>query len=247
MKPPFGNPAMGYFISEETLFLGQTFTLSGEEAQHLLGARRIRLGEKIEIQDPKEQRFLCEILELGRKSLELKTLIQLTPPAEPAFSIHLWQAMVKEKAADYILQKATELGAYELVFFQSQYAARLPEPREEAHKVERWQKIALEACKQSGRVRPPFIRLERQAPWETLVQGPSLMLHPGGNFDLTQPAWGKEANSLNLLIGPEGGFSEEEAQTYGGPRLHLGPRILRADTAALAALTLLGHHFGDLG
>ncbi|MDT8446709.1 MAG: RsmE family RNA methyltransferase [bacterium] len=235
---------MGYFLADLNLVLDQAFRLEGEEAAHLLQSRRIRADEELEIQDPTGQRFLCRVLARERRSLELLPQRPLTPPAEPEFKLYLHQAMVKEKALDFILQKATELGAAGIYLFESEHSQRLPEGRDREKKEERWQKILWEACKQSGRQRPPELGLEETSPLVSSFSEPCFVLDPYHEGPLLKDL--ALEGAARMLLGPEGGFAQEELAGFQGQYLKLGPRVLRADTAALAGLSLFGAYFGDL-
>lgn len=235
---------MGYFLYDQALQIETPALLRGEEAVHLLGARRIKLGEEIELQDPSGCRFLCRVLSRGRKEVELLPFSELSPPPEPKFRLVLHQAMVKEKALDFILQKATELGAAKIHLFESEHSQRLPEGKELERKTDRWQKILWEACKQSGRAQPPELALGEACPLKTSFEQDRFVFDPYQEG----PGWPglKPAGGAHLILGPEAGFTPEELQPFEGYFLPLGPRILRAETAALASLAIFGARFGDL-
>ena len=225
---------------------GQRFELAGEEALHLLGSRRVRIGEEVEVQDPTGRRFLAAVQAKERKSLELLSLKELVPPAEPNFQIWLHQAMVKEKALDLILQKSVELGAAGVFLFETEHSQPLPQGNERTHRLERWHKILWEACKQSGRLRPPVLTLSAVSPLERVFDQPAFVFDPYRPPTSLQGLT-LEAQGVHLILGPEAGFEPHELESFTGGFLGLGPRILRAETAALAALTLFGGRFGDLG
>jgi len=236
---------MGYFLTTLPLQLNQDFWLEGEEANHLLSSRRIRLGEHIELQDPQLNRFVCEVLEVQRHKLQLTPQSQSLVPEEPSLKLWLYQAMIKEKPLDWVLQKSVELGAARVVLFQSEHAQPLPKAREQDKKLSRWQKILNEAAKQSGRAIIP----------ELIIQDQNVLAHPFDGpafvFDPYKPATALKSierplTKAHLILGPEGGFSREELESFQGTYLSLGPRILRAETAALTALALFGGFFGDL-
>ncbi|MDX2470580.1 MAG: RsmE family RNA methyltransferase [SAR324 cluster bacterium] len=248
---------MSYFLTENQLKLLEPFELKGEEAGHILLSRRMRVTEQLEIQDQNGQRYVCEITELQRKSLVLKPLNKAEIPLEPLLGLILYQSLVKEKALDFIIQKACELGAAKIILFQSQNSQKLPQSQykgktqdkaqhqgEAEKRLGRWNKIALEAAKQSGRLKPLEIQLLEALPLD-LPPEATLVFDTSGERkslkDLNLPK-----TNLNLILGPEGGFSKGELpDTY--PAYHLGPRILRADTAALAVLSILQFSLGDMG
>ena len=180
----------------------------------------------------------------------VKVFINACLPGPPASSLHthLGQVMSRGERMDYAIQKATELGVNEITpLFSRRCEVKLDATRQ-AKRLAHWQQIAISACEQSGRLDIPHIYppallndwLER-----THAQS-KLVLHP----HQTQPLVSQETPvSCALLIGPEGGFTDQEveqAQAQGYTGLNLGPRILRTETAPLAALTLLQYIWGDL-
>lgn len=240
---------MSYFIFEGKLELNQAFILKGDEAAHLLQSRRIQPGEWIEIQDVSYQRFQAKVVAVLKKELKLLPISLLNPPADSPYKINLFQALIKDKALDLILQKATELGVASICIFQSSYSQRLKKDVEK--QVARWQKICVEACKQSGRVKPPALsfldshkELEKfihshtkSVPTICLTTSPqSLRLGKIPNF----------RGAVNLLIGPEGGWQAGECSGPTTIPVNLGQRILRSETAAIATISILQYVFGDL-
>ncbi len=232
---------MSYFIYTGQIRSGCTFALVGPEAAHLLSSRRMRVEEEVEIQDERGRRYQCRIARIARKELVLQALKQLTPPPEPSCKITLYQAMMKERGLEILLQKATELGCHRLVLFESRYSQRLPVGKEREKKLIRWERIGQEAAKQSGRLWPCELRLHAGFP---PLGERAFLFHPRGN----RQSWAeipKELTKVALCLGPEGGFAEEELPPGVG-LLGLGPRVLKAETAAITALGLMQHLLGDL-
>ena len=239
---------MSYFFTENQINLLEPFELKGEEAGHILLSRRMRLAEQLEIQDQNGKRYVCEITELQRKSLVLKPLFEAEIPEEPLVDLILYQSLVKEKALDFIIQKACELGTAKIILFQSQNSQKLPKSPELEKRLSRWNKIALEAAKQSGRLKPSEIGFLDGVPMG-LPPETTLVFDTVGTRkslkSLELPE--KEAKKqLNLILGPEGGFKKGELPAN-YPAYHLGPRVLRADTAALAVISIVQFYFGDMG
>lgn len=249
---------MSYFFSKKDLKIGEEFALSGEEAGHLILSRRIKVGEKIKVQDVAQRRFLAEVLAAGRGELKLRVLAELPVPAEPALAITIFPALIKEKQLDFILQKSTELGAHAVHFFN---AANTPLNLSELseHKLTRWQKICQEAAKQSERVSIPALDfsanlsevIKRATGLDLLLildvsgkEKVSALLEKLKQQNLAAPKF------LGIIIGPEGGLTEQElaeCQKLSNAHLiKLGPRVLRAETAAIAALAIVQALFGDL-
>ncbi len=243
---------MSYFNFKGIIKADQYFTLKDEDALHLLQSRRINTGEIIEIQDELFNRWQVKVENRKKRSLTLLPIEQIEPPPESSFLIHLFQAQVKEKALDFIIQKTTELGTTSITIFQSHYSQQYKTGIEIEKKQARWRKIALEACKQSGRVKPPKISFI--ADFSELTQQ---LKNSAGNFvpTICFESSGKAisldqstvaVNEVNLLVGPEGGWDTEELELMDCDKVYLGPRILRAETAAISVVSIFQYLLGDL-
>ena len=237
---------MPYFLHNAPLSLDKPFLLEGDEAHHLTITKRARLGEVVIIQDPKHNRFSCEIVSINKKSSELLPKQRLTPPLEPVFRLTLCQALVSEQALDFIITKATELGVSKIYFFQADLSPHSIKGKEDK-KLERWNKIALEAAKQSMRLLPPKIALTKDlADTLSSVESSEIRLFLDVSVQ-KKPNIENKAGSASLFVGPEGGWSNKErtlAATI--PAFQLGPRILKAETAALTGIAILQHQLGDM-
>lgn len=241
--------AMSYFLYDNEVKLNQRFTLKGEEASHLLRSRRIQPGELVEIQDTSHQRFQCQVESVSKRELILRSVEQVIPPAESPLKLHLYQALIREKPLEIILQKSTELGATSINLFQSRYSQRLK--KDSAKSGQRWQKICIEACKQSGRTTPPAIHFFESI--DAVVQTiqsktavPPALCFSTSEQGISLDQLQLDSNEVNLLIGPEGGWFEDELAPLDPFHVHLGQRILRSETAAVTAVALLQFLFGDL-
>lgn len=243
---------MPYFLFSGVIRPGQPFDIHSDEAGHILKSRRIQIGETIQIQDLETVRFEARVEKLGKRSLTLYPMRQLQMPPESPFKIHLCQALVKEKALDTIIQKGTELGVSSICVFQSRFSQRLHAKAEVGKKTQRWQRIAIEACKQSGRALPPDISFAFELDKFHQVSGkssietiPLLCLESSGNSIALNRA-NTDLSEVVLIVGPEGGWGEDEWDRFPIQRVHLGPRILRSETAAIAGITILQYQKGDL-
>lgn len=240
---------MPYFISDTELSKNKEFSLNPEEARHIIVSKRAQNKERIIVQDPNENRFLCEIVSINKKNLVLKALSPITPPKEPDIKITLCQAYISEQNLDFILAKATELGATEIAIFQAEFSPNNLKEKSEK-KLTRWQKITAEAAKQSERIRPPKITIHKDL-LTTLEYtnkiGKRIFLD---TLKTASSASNNEIKQFALFVGPEGGFSEKERKlaknTNNLQGVSLGERILKAETAAIAGLTLLQYNYGDL-
>jgi len=216
---------------------------------------RLRPGDSVTVFDDEGWEHEGIIRCYRDASAEIEILKSYRPERESCLDVTLAQAVARGEKMDWIVQKATELGVRAIVpFFSSYTIPRLDSKKIEARKV-RWRKIALAAAKQSGRTRIP--ELLNACDFTELVRRPS-------SCDLKLLLWEKESlqslkqiregkasvNSLLLAIGPEGGFSAEEASEamrHGFLSIRLGKRILRTETAAVAALALAQFLWGDMG
>lgn len=237
---------MTYFLTDETIEIGQEYILKGEEAAHILKSRRLKKREFFNIQDKNNNRFKVSPGKLQRHQLTYIPFEQIICPKEPDFKINIFQALVKEKATDFIIQKATELGAAHICFFESQNSQIIKHQKEVDKKLERWNKIALEACKQSDRQIPPKVIFRKTLSSDDLFSDCSTYILNSYSKETLSQKDLFPLNGVNLVIGPEGGFLENEFSSINMKSLYLGPRILRADTAAISSLVLMQYLAGDL-
>ena len=239
-----------FFISP-TDITGQTAQLTGPEAHHLRTVLRLKPGDPITFFDGTGARYQARI-ERILKDQVTATIIEHSLDPPPKVSLHLGQALLKGQKMDLILQKATELGVDTIWPFYSEHG--IHKPQKDAQ-MERWQRIVLEACKQCNRAKPPAIHLP-QAITDLLAQSPPCDTRlifweheTRQTLDKIIAEQETDCRSVLFLLGPEGGFSEAEvacAQKEGFTPVSLGSRILRAETATLAATVILQFALGNL-
>jgi 16S rRNA (uracil1498-N3)-methyltransferase len=234
------------FFSPRALAGQQQLELDGQVVRHMIQVLRLQPGEQVQLFDG-QCCYLAELLE-GNKNRALLQLLQPLDTAPPSpLRSHLGQAVSKGDKMDWIIQKATELGVSEITPLYTRYGdVRLKGEREQK-KLEHWQQVAISACEQCGRNDLPVVHPPLQlADWlQHRDEQLKLLLHPHGQSDALAR---QSVQSVALLIGPEGGLQDEEvtqARQMGFAGLRLGPRILRTETAPLAALTLVQHWWGD--
>jgi 16S rRNA (uracil1498-N3)-methyltransferase len=243
---------VSYFLTSQKLEIDKETTVSGEEAVHIFAARRIKPGETIEIQDANNKRFLTKVVAASRKEVKVSPMQQIDTPLEPDLQIYVLLALVKEKALDYIIQKITELGVRELIIFPSTNSPI--EPGNKEKRVERWQRISIEATKQSGRAYPTqvtFLDNMDQALEAARKTDLTFLLEKTGNKNFRDVSTEKpKIKSVAVIIGPEGGLTADEIKQSlaikNSVAVRMGPRILRADTATIAAVSTIQALFGDL-
>ncbi|HEX8720814.1 MAG TPA: 16S rRNA (uracil(1498)-N(3))-methyltransferase [Pyrinomonadaceae bacterium] len=239
---------------------GGAVVLSEEESRHLRDVLRLRAGDEASVFDGEGREFACVVAEAGGRGGRAARL-EVRGPAEPPapespLELTLAVALLKGEKFDLVVQKATELGATRLVPVETRRAdVRLRDARDAGRRVERWRRLALEAAKQSGRARVPTVAPPR--PFESLAAAapgertPRVMFaeRGGAGLDSLAAGFGGGRRELTALVGPEGGWEDEEtefARSHGWRVVTLGGRTLRAETAAVTACALLQHLFGDL-
>lgn len=229
-----------------------------DEARHLQTVLRLRAGDEVSIFDGLGHEWRGTIAQSDKKNGVEIALHEPVKPAQPESPLHLTLgvALLKGEKFDWVIQKATELGATAIVSLATQYAdVRLRNAADAAQKVTRWQRIALAAAKQSGRAVVPQV-LNCHSLHDFLTNAsPSaarLMLAERGGTSWENSLQNVAKVSVTqacIVVGPEGGWAETEidaARTAGWRIVTLGGRILRAETAAMVAVTLLQHRLGDL-
>jgi 16S rRNA (uracil1498-N3)-methyltransferase len=228
---------------------GDTFLLTGEDGRHLVKSLRMRPGEAVTLCDGQGSDYRCVILETGDASATLQVVEREENRSEPDILVTLYQGIPKSDKMDLIIQKAVELGCSRIVPTRTAFCVSDIRGKEEK-KRERWQKIALEAAKQSGRGIVPQV-LSPLSFREALAAagGTKILCYEGGGAPMGQLIGAGTEREFSLFIGPEGGLSREElalALESGAKAATLGPRILRTETAPLAALTLLFYLTGNM-
>ena len=226
-------------------------TLEGESAHHAARVLRLRPGEAVTLCDGRGMDFDCIVESVDRQTVVCR--VQNSHPAltEPAQRITLFMALPKGDKMEWIVQKAVELGASEIVPYLSKNCVSRPDRTES--KVERWRRIAVEAAKQCGRGVLPFVQPVipfAQAAARAAQDETALFLYENERqTSLRQALAGGLGDTVSLLVGPEGGFAPEEAEAArraGLKSVSLGTRILRCETAPIAALAAILYAGGNM-
>jgi len=234
----------------------QTVTLAAEEARHLGDVLRLKSGDEVYVFDGARREFRCRVVNTARDSAELRIDAEVDPAKpESQLQLDLCVALLKGEKFDLVVQKATELGVNRIVPLLTRYAdIHLRDERDADKRVARWQRIAMEAAKQSGRAFVPEVnRPVSFESIESIAAGTKnahlrLMFSERGGGPVSEIS-GREVKAITALVGSEGGWSDEEIERAQAQNFHvvtLGGRILRAETAAIAVTALLQHLFGDL-
>jgi 16S rRNA (uracil1498-N3)-methyltransferase len=228
----------------------QTVTLGADEARHLRDVLRLKAGDEVYVFDGRGREFRCVVSTSKREAAELRIEAEVeTAKPESHLQLNLCVALLKGEKFDLVVQKATELGVQKITPLITRYAdIHLRDAADASKRVARWQRIALEAAKQSGRAFVPEISLPVRFEAALDVDGLGVMFSERGGESLENiPRHG--AQSATALVGSEGGWSDEEIESARARNFHvitLGGRILRAETAAIMVAVLMQHLFGDL-
>ena len=235
---------------------GATVVADERATAHLTRVLRLADGAALRVFDGAGTEHAATLGTLRRGQVEIHIGEQVAPRAESPLAITLVQGVSRGERMDYTIQKATELGARRLVPLLAERSVVRLDTLQAARKLEHWRAVALAACEQCGRAQLPEVAAPRSLA-EHLAATPAtagtgtalrLLLTPDGEQCLASLPAGLAA--VELLIGPEGGLSEAEqqlARRAGFAGLRLGPRVLRTETAAAAAIAALQALRGDLG
>jgi len=239
-----------FFVAPEELN-GPQILLTGENAQHAR-VLRLKAGEEVLACDGQGMECLCTVESVSAGEVILGVLERRSSRNEAAVKVSIYMAFPKADKLEHVIQKATELGAYEIVAFPSGRCISRPDDKSLKKKLERWQKIAASAAEQSGRgVIPEVIALPSfTAALERAGKADkALMFYE--NEHATTLRMALESGSfetVSLLTGPEGGLEEkevEQARNAGLQVCTLGSRILRCETAPLCALSAVMYAAGE--
>lgn len=227
---------------------GREVVLPDDVAHHLVRVLRSEVGTRLALFNGEGGAWEAELVEAGKKTAVARLLAHVPDDRQSPLRTHLGQVMSKGDRMDYAIQKATELGVTEITPLTSERCElRLRGEERADKKLEHWRRVATSACEQCGRNIPPVIHEPLPlADWAAQVPGDlRLVLAPAVAGAL--PA--ARVGSVALVVGPEGGLADAEIaalQARGFQPWQLGPRVLRTETAPVAALALLQARFGDL-
>lgn len=223
--------------------------IAGADALHIAKALRMRPGEALTLCDGKGTDFDGVLETVTDRQVTVRISASRPSQAEPTLAVTLYQGLPKGDKMDWIIQKAVELGVTAVVPVATRRSVARLEGKADK-KQERWQRIAAEAAGQCGRGMLPSV--ERPLSWSQALSRlsgePALVFYEGGGRPLRELVT-PSTRRLSVFVGPEGGFDPEEIDAIrrqGGGFATLGPRILRCETAPLAALTLLMHLSGNM-
>ncbi len=233
------------FFIDATLSLGQHELPEGQ-AHYIGRVLRHAVGDAVQLFDGSGQEYLGELIEVGKKNVRVELRESFTGQTESPLHTHLGQGLSRGERMDWAIQKATELGANEISLIVSERCeVRLKDERADK-RMAHWRQVAISACEQCGRsvlpiIHPPISLNE----WLVHTSAElKLVLHPVAEPWASHP----QPKSLAFLIGPEGGLSDNEvalAKSHNFHAARLGPRVLRTETAPVAALSVAQQLWGD--
>jgi len=221
--------------------------LEPDASRHLARVLRLGVGDNVTLFDGRGGEYPGEITAVDRHTVSVLTGAQLLRESESHLQIHLGIALSRGERMDWVVQKSTELGVTSVApLFTERTGVKLPGERAEK-KIHHWQQVAISACEQCGRNRPPIVHAPQPLEqWlQATVADRKFVLHHRADAITA----GEPPGSVALLIGPEGGLSEREieaAEQAGYASLLLGPRVMRTETAPLAAIAILQGWWGDM-
>ena len=246
-----------FFITGKILDVGEKYPLSADDSNHVASVLRLGKGSAVEISDGAGRCFTAEITRMTKKAVEVLIKKPCTKGSEPPLAITLAQGLLKGRKMDLVIRQAVELGVARVVPLITARSVPALEGQRANTRTERWQKIARSAAQQSRREIIPRVEAPMRLAdfcadhgsegeivlvfWEG-KKGKGLLFEREGNSS-------RGVSGMTVVVGPEGGFPAEEIESL--RRCHaiiagLGPRVLRAETAAVVGLALVQALLGDL-
>jgi 16S rRNA (uracil1498-N3)-methyltransferase len=246
---------MRYFFIEPSEISGATSIITGSDARHIKTVLRLKPGDKIGLFDGRGFEYRAEIIAFSPESINVSITDCFPSTAESPVHIVIAQAFLKEKKMDGLVRHLTELGVTKWIPFFAERSVSRPDKKQISTRTQRWKKIAKESLKQCKRGRILEIG-ETVSYGEVLTLGESCdlkIIFWENEFKLVHtelPKPNRQIKTIFAVLGPEGGLTSREieiARNRGFVTAALGPRILRAETATIAATVLLQYIFGDMG
>jgi 16S rRNA (uracil1498-N3)-methyltransferase len=239
-----------FFVSPEEMS-GEEIVLTGENAQHAK-VLRLKAGENVLVCDGSGKECVCTVSDVSDGQISLVVRSRQESETEADVLVSVYMAFSKGDKLEHVIQKATELGAFEIVAYPSARCVSRPDDKSLKKKLERWQKIAASAAEQSGRGRIPQV-VALTSYQEALNRGgmsdKRIFFYENESavtlrMSLESGCW----KTVSIMTGPEGGFEASEvvkAQDTGWEVCTLGKRILRCETAPLCAVSAIMYHAGE--
>ena len=239
-----------FFVTPEQV-KEKNIYINGSDVNHIRNVLRMKVGEELEISDGQNKKYLCEIASVTSDEVCLEIKEEQLADTELPSKIYLFQGLPKSDKMEFIIQKAVELGVFEIVPVVTKRAVVKLDEKKASKKIERWSSIAESGAKQSGRnVIPKVTHVMSYREAIEYAQNLDVVLIP---YELAEGMQEtkhiiesiKPGESIGVFIGPEGGFETSEVEYAVENGVHpvtLGKRILRTETAGLTTLSILMYH-----
>ncbi|MDH3531496.1 MAG: 16S rRNA (uracil(1498)-N(3))-methyltransferase [Gammaproteobacteria bacterium] len=238
------------YVSSE-LRAGSKVQLDADQARYVGRALRLRVGDSLSVFNGDDGEFAATLVGVSKVAATVVLGEQVKADTESSLKVHLVQGVSRGERMDFVVQKATELGVKRISPVLTEYGMVKFDATRAGKRRDHWRKIAASACEQSGRIRPPLIdppvTLNTWFGDQPQDADIDLILERGAAASLTEIA--APETEVCVLVGPEGGFSPgeyDDASSAGFMAVSLGPRTLRTETAALAAIAILQSRWGDM-
>jgi 16S rRNA (uracil1498-N3)-methyltransferase len=246
---------MSTFFVDSDAITPPTIRIAGDLLHHLRDSLRLHPGDSLTLNDGCGTRYRVEVTHVTSQAIDSHIIDQQTEPARKTSPIVLGQALIKGDKMEWVIQKATELGVDTIVPIHSTHSVIKPRPERLEHQRTRWERIARDAAQQSERwalptIADPIDLLQVCRQYASVPVKALLAERSTGLSLATMRLPESHQDPVVLLVGPEGGWAADEqtlAQEQGFVPLTLGPRILRAETAAIAALSILQSRLDEMG
>lgn len=231
----------------QPLTVGDTIALSVEAHRHVVSVLRLREADKLILFNGQGKDFTSSLVQIDKKISRVYIEQEQTNLTTSPLSIELGLSLIKNDKLDFAIQKAVELGVSSITPLDAERSTIKLDTKRELKRQLHWQGIIQSACEQSGRSTLPTLNSVHSIPnWLSTSTLPGIVFEPSASIALSTIAI---TDKVRIIIGPEGGFSEKELQSitqHGFHKVQMGPRILRAETAVITALTALQLLWGDL-
>jgi len=237
------------FYQDTALESGQTLLLTDEASHHLQHVLRLKPGDTLTVFNGQGGEYTAHVTAIQKRSVEIQLDEFQDLDCESPLSIQLIQCIARGDRMDTVIQKAVELGVSQVTPVMSEHCQVKLNAIRATQKHAHWQAVSVHACQQSGRNRLPMIDepVQLNTALNNLNEGLRICLDPTATQTLSELP--NSADKITLIIGPEGGFSNKEITLLAEHhfvKVKLGPRILRTETAAIVATSLIQARFGDL-
>lgn len=228
----------------DKLSANTTVELPSDASHYLVNVLRLRVGDAATLFNSEDGEFNATLATAKKNSASLTVQDQIATFSPPPLAIHLFLGISRGDRMDFAIQKSVELGVAEITPMYSEFGeVKFKQADRLQRKLQHWQRIAVNAAEQCGRLDVPTVN--EPIDFHSAIERECMLFDANGEVRIGEIG---VTDSLSLLTGPEGGFSPEElkvAADRGVKRVSLGPRILRTETAPLAALAVLQSRFGD--